>query len=97
MKLEIPFNIGDTIYAIVDRCPHCHDSTDWCHISCKEKSKRIIVDIEIEKIIVDKISGVEEWKLDGYNGRVSGNDFNKTWFLTKQEAEERLLLLGEDD
>lgn len=93
--LELPCKVGDTVYELDynrEACCECNYYSTFYGIDCEcEKGFDVYPDLNTSKIVCDK-HFVEvkpiHFNLAFYERNM--RSFNKTWFLTKDEAEKRL-------
>ena len=106
--VELPCKPGDMVYVIDEKhpCFACWCCTDHCHLDCRISDRRKLV---VKTAVVSSISYKQRCNeievdtvshntnvLHNYEQTYAFNDFGKTVFLTKEEAE-RHLLEGKDD
>lgn len=93
-----PCKVGDTVYVIAIKrpCYDCSACTDFCHRDCHvdDKTKLVVKKAKVDAICFLEMANeihveIEEAKNLHSYGYYS-NDFGKTVFLTKEEAEKAL-------
>lgn len=95
-----PCKVGDTVYVITEKrpCYACRYCTDFCHKYCTfvDKTELLVKKATVYSVCFNESNDIihieiEESKdLIGYCLTYDFNDFGKTVFLTKQEAEKAL-------
>ena len=95
-----PCNVGDTVYVITEKhpCYACKWCGDWCHKDCTitDKTKLVVKEVKVfyflfqemhNKIQVE-VGGTKHLQMHFLHFNVE--DFGKTVFLTKEQAEKAL-------
>lgn len=95
-----PCKVGDTVYVIATKhpCHACYYCTDFCHKDChiKDKAKLVVKkatvrDLYIGENVKEILVEIEQGKdLHSYTSTYYFDNFGKTVFLTREEAEEAL-------
>lgn len=75
---RLPCKIGDIVYEIAGYCWDCGEQTSYCHLNCKKPKYRI------RKWNVESFEIGCTLRLHGIGGK--SGIFNKTVFLTEEEA-----------
>lgn len=78
MLKHLPCKVGDIVYEIAGYCWDCGEQTDYCHLNCKKPKYRI------RKWNVESFEIGCTLRLHGRCGK--SGIFNKTVFLTEEEA-----------
>lgn len=96
----LPCKIGDTVYIIDNKrpCYVCTLCTDFCHIHCPfpDRLKKVVKKAIVKEILISQQAIRILVKVPEMNGIFSyqlhylSTDFNKTIFLSKEEAEQSL-------
>lgn len=101
LLIELPCKIGDTVY-VIDNKQHCYACTfytDSCYIKCpfpdrleKVVKKAIVKGISIsQNTVIQILAKIPETNDTlSYQLHYLSTDFNKTIFLSEEEAEQAL-------
>ena len=78
LLIRLPCKVGDIVYEIAGYCWDCGEQTSYCHLNCKKPKYRI------RKWNVEYFEIGCTLRLHGRCGK--SGIFNKTVFLTEEEA-----------
>ena len=98
--VELPCKVGDVVYVITEKhpCYACMCVDDFCHKHCtvKDKSKLVVKEAKVYYFLFQKsintlqVEVAKAIHLVMHFLHFSIEDFGKTVFLTKEEAEKKL-------
>ena len=98
--IELPCKIGDIVYVITEKhpCYACMCVDDFCHKSCilEDKTKLVVKAAKVFYFLLQETSNKIQVEVEQTKNLVMHflhfeiEDFGKTVFLTKEEAEEAL-------
>ena len=98
--VKLPCKIGDTVYVITEKhpCYACKCCGDFCHKDChiKDKQKLVVKEAKVFYFLFQERSNEIQVEVEGTKHLVMHflhftiEDFGKTVFLTREEAEKAL-------
>ena len=100
-----PCKVGDKVYVITTKipCHSCKNCSDFCHKYCgiKDRGKQVVKKAKVYSIELGEINKIHTTiektkRTSEYNYTRWFDDFGKTVFLTREEAE-KALKGGEDN